>query len=99
MSEGGGRGGGGRGRRFSRGLGHITYTYTPAVMSKIWSKLISAKLCVILRTPVSRACVGACYTRGTRSRRWCGWWGRRRRWGEGGREGWTSAEAWMALER
>ena len=26
----------------------------------------------------------ACYTRGARSRRWCGWWGRRERWGRGG---------------
>ena len=26
---------------------------------------------------------GACYTRGARSRRWCGWWGRRGRWGGG----------------
>ena len=25
--------------------------------------------------------VGVCYTRGARSRRWCGWWGRRGRWG------------------
>ena len=30
--------------------------------------------------------LGACYTRGARSRRWCGWWGRRVRWGALGGE-------------
>ena len=28
--------------------------------------------------------VGVCYTCRARSRRWCGWWGRRGRWGGGG---------------
>ena len=34
-------------------------------------------------TSSGRIDVGVCYTRGTRSRRWCGWWGRRGRWGGG----------------
>ena len=29
--------------------------------------------------------LGACYTRGARSRRWCLWWGMRGRGGGGGR--------------
>ena len=37
-------------------------------------------------TALCRIDVGVCYTRGARSRRWCGWWG-------GGRIG---ATAWMA---
>ena len=45
--------------------------------SKIWSKLIFASLCVIFRSRVLRIYVRACYTRGARSRRSCGWWGRR----------------------
>ena len=28
-------------------------------------------------TSLGRINVGVCYTRGTRSRRWCEWWGRR----------------------
>ena len=28
-------------------------------------------------TALGRIDVGVCYTRGARSRRWCGWWGRR----------------------
>ena len=41
--------------------------------------------------------VGVCYTHGARSRRWCGWWGRRGRWGRG----WVgiAAAAWTALKR
>ena len=27
-------------------------------------------------TALGRIYVGVCYTRGARSRRWCGWWGR-----------------------
>ena len=30
-------------------------------------------------TALGRIDVGTCYTRGARSRRWCGWWGRRGR--------------------
>ena len=45
-------------------------------------------------TALGRIDVGVCYTRGARSRRWCGWWGRRGRWGGGGdeleqRHGWV----------
>ena len=36
-----------------------------------------------LLTGLGRIDVGVCYTRGARSRRWCGWWGRRGRWGRG----------------
>ena len=50
--------------------------HTPAVRSKVWSKLIFASLCVILRSRVKRENVGACYSRGARSRPSCGWWGR-----------------------
>ena len=32
--------------------------------------------------------VGACYTRGARFRRWCGWWGRRGRLMGGGETHW-----------
>ena len=32
---------------------------------------------------LGRIDVGVCYTRGARSRQWCGWWGRRRRLGQG----------------
>ena len=35
---------------------------------------------------LGRIVVGICYTRGARSRPWCGWWGRRGRWGRGGVE-------------
>ena len=34
-------------------------------------------------TALGRIDIGVCYTRGARSRRWCGWWGRRGRWGRG----------------
>ena len=46
---------------------------------------------------LGRIDVGVCYTRGARSRRWCGWWGRRGRWGLG----WVgiAAAAWTALKR
>ena len=36
-----------------------------------------------LLTSLGRIDVGVCYTRGARSRRWRGWWGRRGRWGRG----------------
>ena len=36
-------------------------------------------------TALGRIDVGVCYTRGTRSRQWCGWWGRRGHEGGGGR--------------
>ena len=41
--------------------------------------------------------VGVCYMRGARSRRWCGWWGRRGRWGQG----WVgiAAVAWTGPKR
>ena len=35
-------------------------------------------------TSLGRIDVGVCYTRGARSRRWCGWWGRRGRFFGGG---------------
>ena len=73
--KGGGRGGGRK--VFKRFKSHIS-KYAPAVRSKIWSKLIFASLCVILRSRVLRIYVGACYTCG--ARRSCGWWGRRGRW-------------------
>ena len=46
---------------------------------------------------LGRIYVGVCYTRGARSRRWCGWWGRRGRWGRG----WVriAAAALTALKR
>ena len=34
----------------------------------------------------SHRCRGLLYARGARSRRWCGWWGRRGHWGRGGWE-------------
>ena len=36
-----------------------------------------------LKTSSGRIDVGVCYTRGATSRRWCGWWERRGRWGGG----------------
>ena len=44
-----------------------------------------------------RTDVGVCYTRGARSPRWGGWWGRRGRWGRG-RVG-IAATARTALKR
>ena len=46
---------------------------------------------------VGRIHVGVCYTRDGRSRRWCGWWGSRGRWGRG----WVgiAAAAWTSLKR
>ena len=35
-------------------------------------------------TALGRIAVGACYTHGARSRRWCGWWERRGPWGGAG---------------
>ena len=69
-----GAGGGG----FSRGLGpiYIVSKYTPTMRSRIWSTLILATLCVILRSRVLTLYVGACYTRGAGSRRPCAVWGR-----------------------
>ena len=45
------RGGGGGERVFKRFRSHVIYNNidTPAARSKIWSKLIFASLCVILR--------------------------------------------------
>ena len=72
--------GGGGGEVFKRFRSHIISKYTPAVRSKIWSELTFARLCVILRSRVLIIYVGACYTRGARSMRSCGWWGRRGCW-------------------
>ena len=64
---------------------YIVFKHSPAVRSKVWSKLIFfASLGVILRSPVLRIYVAACYIRGFTSRRPCGWWGRRRCWVGGG---------------
>ena len=79
--------GGGGEEGFQRFGSHITLKYTEAVRSRVWSKLIFATLCVILRSRVLIISVGACYMRGARSRRLCGWWGRRERWRAGGAEG------------
>ena len=43
---------GGAERVFKRFRSHIISKYTPAVTSKMWSKLIFARLCVILRSRV-----------------------------------------------
>ena len=65
--SGGGSGGKGGARKgFSRS--HVIYN-TPAVRSNFWAKLIFASLCVIPRSREFRIYVGACYTRGARSRR------------------------------
>ena len=40
-------------------------------------------MCDTLVARITHIYVGACYTRGARSRRSCGWWGRRGRWGGG----------------
>ena len=74
-----GRGGAGGGVRvFKRFRSHII------LKSRIWSTLMFATLCVILRSRVLIIYVGAYYTRGAGSRRTCGVWGRRGRW-RGGR--------------
>ena len=73
--------GGGGGKRFRS---HIIIRYTPAMTSRIWSTLMFATLCVILRSRVLIIYVGAFYTRGAGSRRSCGVWGRRGRWSGGG---------------
>ena len=70
-----GRGGG---RVFKRFRSHIISK------SRIWSTLMFATWCVILRSRVIIIYIGACYTRGAGSRRSCGVWGRRGRW-RGGR--------------
>ena len=44
-------------------------------------------------TAMGRIYVGVCYTRGARSRRWCGWRGRRGRWKWGGMN--WSGGIWM----
>ena len=62
------------GKRFRS---RIILKYTPAMRSRIWSTPMFATLCVILRSRVSIIYVGACYTRGARSRRSCGWWEKR----------------------
>ena len=67
--------GGGRGGRvFKRVRLHII------LKSRIWSTLMFATLCVIIRSRVLIMYVGAYYTRGAGSRRSCGVWGRRWRW-------------------
>ena len=75
---------GGGGRVFKRFRSHIILKYTPAMRSRIWSTLIFATFCVILRARVLIIYVGACYTRGAGSRRSCGVWGRRGHWKGGG---------------
>ena len=66
----GGEGGGGR--VFKRFRSHIIM-----LKSRIWSTLMFAALCVILRSRVLIIYVGAYYTRGAGSSRSCGVWGRR----------------------
>ena len=70
--------------RVKRFRSHIIFKYTPAMRSRIWSTLIFATLCMILRSRVLIIYGGACYTRGAGSRRSCGVWGRRGRWRGGG---------------
>ena len=64
--------GGGKGRVFKRFRSHIILKYTPAMRSRIWSTLIFATLCVILRSRVLIIYVGTFYTRGAGSRQSCG---------------------------
>ena len=77
-------GGGGAGRVLKRFRSHVILKYTPAMRSRIWSKLILATLCVILRSRVLiisvRACI--CAVLGLGDRAGCGEGG-----GVGGGEG------------
>ena len=60
------------------------------------SQLTSAWLISSAQLSSAAPC-GFCYTRGARSSRWCGWWGRRGRWGRG----WVAIAAakWTSLKR
>ena len=73
------------GTGFKRFRSHVIIKYTPGMRSRIWSTLMFATLCVILRSCVYFIYVGACYMRDAGSRRSCGVWRRRGRWrGRGG---------------
>ena len=71
---------------FKRFRLYLIVSYTPAVISKIWSKLIFAILFVILRLRIQIIYVGACYSRGARFMRSYGSWGERGHWTGGGHE-------------
>ena len=70
--------------QFIRRILHVVHTTSEerAECSKRWGGLGGERG---FPTALGRTDVGACYTRGARSRRWCRWWRRRGRWrgGEG----------------